>query len=419
MHTQRTVVPCLFVVCAVLFACGPQPSGTTVPFRALDAQPAGNGSPAADPTLEQVLNGRRLVIAGGCGDCHGGWPNPASEHWLTGRTAEADASIAGEYRVWPPNLTPDPETGLGRYTDRQVFNALRYGLRPAVTPDVVITSATPGVGNHPVQPDYLSPGMPWVSMRYRSDRELWDIIAYLRQVEPVRQATPEGTRPADRWAGEYTSPDLGAYPALPFPTAAEHLGDTTRAEQILQGRHLVIALACGECHGGRSNPASPNWLRGLVPPEQQVLPSPFEIVFPIGEFKVYPRNLTPDNTTGLGRFTERQIFNSLRYGLRPGETADVEITSTAPGEGNHPVNPKYLAPPMPWPAWRHLSDDELWAIAAYLKHGVRPVRNLVADSEGPPDFWAGMYLSGEFGPYPALPFPTARERQVGVMAGRR
>lgn len=419
MNVQRVVIPGIAVLGIWSVACGPQPSGGAVSLRALDAQPAAHVSPSTDPTLEQILNGRRLVIAGGCGDCHGGWPNPASEQWLTGRSADEDASIVGEYRVWPPNLTPDTETGLGRYTDRQVFNALRYGLRPATTPDVAITSSTPGVGNHPAKPDYLAPGMPWVSIRYRSDRELWDIIAYLRQVQPVRHATPEGTRPADRWAAEYTSPDLGAYPAPPFPTAQEQLGDDSRSAEIRHGRQLVIALACGECHGGRSNPASPNWLRGLVPPEQQVLPSPFEIVFPIGEFKVYPRNITPDNATGLGRFSERQIFNALRYGLRPGETADVEITSTVPGEGNHPVNPKYLAPPMPWPAWRHLADDEIRAIAAYLKHGVRPSRNLVADSEGPPDFWAGFYLSGEFGPYPAAPFPTARERPPGTVAGRR
>ena len=63
-----------------------------------------------------------------------------------------------------------------------------------------------------------------------------------------------------------------------------------------------------------------------------------------------PKNLTPDNTTGMGRFSERQIFNSLRYGLRPEETADVEITSSTPGQGNFPANPHYLAVPMPWPA---------------------------------------------------------------------
>jgi len=134
--------------------------------------------------------------------------------------------------------------------------------------------------------------------------------------------------------------------------------------------------------------------------------------FKIGPFTTRPRNLTPDNTTGMGRFSERQIFNSLRYGLRPGETPDVEITSTTPGQGNFPAVPKYLAVPMPWPSWRHMADEDLWAIAAYLKYGVKPVSNRVADSEGPPDFWAGEYTVAKIGTYPAQPFPTVNERNV-------
>jgi hypothetical protein len=111
----------------------------------------------------------------------------------------------------------------------------------------------------------------------------------------------------------------------------------------------------------------------------------------------------------MGRFSERQIFNALRFGLRPGETPDVEITSSVPGEGNFPSNPKYLAPPMPWPFFRHMPDEDLWAIAAYLKRAVKPVRNRVPDSEGPPDFWAGFYTVERFGPYPIAPFPSVHE----------
>ena len=62
--------------------------------------------------------------------------------------------------------------------------------------------------------------------------------------------------------------------------------------------------------------------------------------FPSRPFHTRPRNLTPDNVTGLGRFTERQIFNALRYGLRPDDTPDVEITSTTPGQGNFPDTPR-------------------------------------------------------------------------------
>jgi mono/diheme cytochrome c family protein len=186
-----------------------------------------------------------------------------------------------------------------------------------------------------------------------------------------------------------------------------------RAEdQVARGRLLVVSHACGECHGGADNPAGVGWLAGMMKPEQEFLIGACATK-PGAEpcFRTRARNLTPDNTTGLGRFSERQIFNALRYGLRPGETPDVEITSSTPGQGNFPANPKYLAPPMPWPAWRHMTDDELWAIAAYLKKALKPVANKVADSEGPPDFWASEYTVEKIGAYPAPAFPTANERR--------
>ncbi len=178
-------------------------------------------------------------------------------------------------------------------------------------------------------------------------------------------------------------------------------GQATQVQQVLQGRELVLHHGCGGCHFGFANPAVKGWLRGVQTKEQ---------IFQIGPFKTYPRNITPDNATGIGRFSERQIFNALRYGLRPGETPDVEITSSTPGQGNFPANPKYLAPPMPWPEYRHMANEELRAIAAYLKRGVRPVTNRVPDSEGPPDFWASEYTPEKYGTYPAPPFPTASER---------
>jgi mono/diheme cytochrome c family protein len=183
------------------------------------------------------------------------------------------------------------------------------------------------------------------------------------------------------------------------PLTAEQLA--ARAD-VDAGRVLVVSHACGDCHGGGSNPASEGWLMGVMDPIQE---------FAIGPFTTRPRNLTPDNLTGTGRFTERQIFNALRFGLRPGETPDVTISSTVPGEGNFPEFPKYLAIPMPWPAFRHMSDQDLWNIAAYLKRGLRPAANKVEDSEGPPDFWASEYTVEKIGPWPLAAFPTAREVQ--------
>ena len=215
---------------------------------------------------------------------------------------------------------------------------------------------------------------------------------------------------------------LSARPTLPALVALAALGgmagvacladlpdNAVTQDQVTRGRLLLVQADCSGCHNsGRlaavHNPNHPRWLAGLEPgaPPFQVGPVPF---------KTRPRNLTPDNTTGLGRFTSRQIFNALRYGLRPEETPDVEITSTVPGSGNFPAAPRYLAPPMPWTAFRHMPDQDLWDIAAYLKRAVRPIRNVVAESEGPPDFWAGFYADPMvgLGSYPARPFPAGSE----------
>ena len=181
---------------------------------------------------------------------------------------------------------------------------------------------------------------------------------------------------------------------------------------VMRGRQLVITHACGDCHGGFANPAAKGWLAGVMSPEQEFKIGPCAVT-PGAQpcFTTRPRNITPDNTTGIGRFTDRQIFNALRFGLRPGETPDVEITGKKPGAGNFPAHPKFLAPPMPWMSWRNMSDQDLWDIAAYLKRGLKPVVNKVADSDGPPDFWAGEYSDPKYGTYPPAAFPTANEKK--------
>lgn len=351
---------------------------------------------------DQVARGRALVASSACGDCHGGFGNPAASGWLAGRMSPIQDFPVGPFMTRARNVTPDSATGIGRYSHRQLFNALRYGLRPSATPDVAITSSVPGQGNHPATPNYLAPSMPWMEWRHMTDDELRAVVAYLKHgVRPVSNKVEDSQAPPDLWASEFTVEKIGPHPALPYPTANEVAGQGDQAK-VMRGRALVIKKGCGGCHGGGGNPAKPGWMVGMTDSTTE---------FKIGPFKTRPRNLTPDNTTGMGRFSERQIFNALRYGLRPGETPDVEITSTTPGQGNHPAVPKYLAPPMPWPSWRHTPDDELWAMAAYLKHGVKPVRNRVADSEGPPDFWASEYTEAKIGPYPIASFPTANERR--------
>jgi mono/diheme cytochrome c family protein len=369
--------------------------------------------------MQKVLRGRQLVIEHACGNCHGG-RDPSGDGWLVGWRESSPPGFqdfqVGPFHVYGRNLTPHNTTGLGRFSERQIFNALRFGLRPGETPDVEITSTTPGVGNFPEQPKYLAIPMPWTAWRHMADEDLRAIAAYLKHgVKPVQNRVPDSEGPPDFWASEYTPDLIGTYPAPAFPTANEvrpgpHVVDPAR---VRRGRQMVLEHACGECHGGMNNPAAEGWLAGVRSPDDEILIGPNRTFCPPAPvdacYTTRPRNLTPDTLTGIGRFSDRQIFNALRYGLRPGKTPDVEIASGVPGRGNFPQAPDYLAPAMPWISWRHMSDDDLWAIIAYLKHGLRPVHNDVAESEKPPDLWASVFTVEKIGTYPAPPFPTVNE----------
>ena len=72
----------------------------------------------------------------------------------------------------------------------------------------------------------------------------------------------------------------------------------------------------------------------------------------------FSANLTPD-ATGTGTWTEAQFINAIRNGKFKGLDGSRD-----------------LLPPMPWPAYRNLSDDDLKAIFAYLKT-IKPVENVV------------------------------------------
>ena len=86
------------------------------------------------------------------------------------------------------------------------------------------------------------------------------------------------------------------------------------------------------------------------------------------------------------------------------ESPDIEITAD-----NFPADPDLLGEGMPWVELRHMADEDLWAIAAYLKYGLKPVSNEVEDSDRPPEGWAHEYAAGDFGTHPVVAFPTANE----------
>jgi hypothetical protein len=146
--------------------------------------------------------------------------------------------------------------------------------------------------------------------------------------------------------------------------------------QIKWGEHLVIIGGCNDCHTPKRmtnmGPVldTPLWLSGhpaKMPRievnrkemESKGLAVTRDLTEWVGPWGVsFAANLTPDDT-GIGAWTEAQFILAIREGKYKGLK-----------------DSRQLLPPMPWEMYRHMTDDELKAIFAYLKT-IKPVNNLV------------------------------------------
>ena len=150
--------------------------------------------------------------------------------------------------------------------------------------------------------------------------------------------------------------------ATPKPTA-------TAEDAIARGRRITYTSGCMDCH-------TPGTFYGM--PDTTRLLSGSELGW-VGPWGVtFPRNLTPDSATGIGTWTEEQIVTAVREGRRP--------------DGSP------LLPPMPWPMYAHLTDEDAHALAAYLK-SIPPVVHEMPKQQPP----------GQAPSHPALTFPAPPE----------
>jgi mono/diheme cytochrome c family protein len=130
--------------------------------------------PAPDFT-NPVARGEYMVRLGHCWECHSlgstGPQGPDSGKYMAG--ASMAMEMKGVGKVWAPNLTPDPETGLGRYSDEQIKESLRSGKRLDGK-----TMAAP-----------MSLFIPHISGLTEEDMD--GLLAYLRSLKPVKNKVPE------------------------------------------------------------------------------------------------------------------------------------------------------------------------------------------------------------------------------------
>jgi mono/diheme cytochrome c family protein len=120
-------------------------------------------------------------------DCHGchtsgalaGKPDPALH--LAG--SSIGFGIPGLGIFYPPNLTPDPETGLGQWSEQDIVTVLRTGERPD--------------GRE------LAPIMPWRSYAALNDDDMRALVAYLKSLKPVRNPVSPPVGPSEKAPGPY------------------------------------------------------------------------------------------------------------------------------------------------------------------------------------------------------------------------
>jgi mono/diheme cytochrome c family protein len=129
---------------------------------------------AGAPALAQsdaVKRGEYLVTIMDCGGCH--TPGSLAGKPDFGRKlagSNIGFRIPGAGIVYPPNLTPDAEAGLGRWTNEQILRAVRHGQRP--------------------DGRQLIPIMPWPSYGVLTDADGAALVAYLKSLPAVRERAP-------------------------------------------------------------------------------------------------------------------------------------------------------------------------------------------------------------------------------------
>ena len=237
------------------------------------------------------------------GDCIACHSKPGSPPYSGGAALETPYGP-----LYPPNLTPDKATGIGAWSDDEFYRALHEGLGR--------------------DGEYLYPAFPFPWYTNVTREDALAIKAYLFSLAPVNSPPkPPGLRfPFD------IRQSLAAWRVLFFKAGTPQ----APTDKLSRGRYLVEGLGhCGECHNHEAVMGASDWS---------------------GRYEGgaisgwYAPNLTSDGRQGVGQWSEDEIAAYLKTGAAPGH-------GVALGPMQETINDSLS----------HLSDDDLHAIAAYLK----------------------------------------------------
>lgn len=297
-------------------------------------RPARTGTFEATP--ERIARGRYLTEH--VADCHGchservterfGMPLKPGGMGKGGFPFDEKFGVPG--LVCAQNITPDPETGLGSWTDGEILRAIREGVDR--------------------NGEALFPMMPYGDFRNLADDDATSIVAYLRTLPPIRNAVPRK---------KIAFPVNLLIKSAPKPVDGPVAAPDAAKDPLGYGRYLVTIGGCLECH--TPHDAKQQRIAG------QELSGGWTMVGPWG--RVVTSNLTPHPDTFMGKATKAEFVGRFKSFVElDGEKA--------------PIAPKGRNTVMPWLAFSGMTEGDLGAIYDYLK-SVPPVeRKVVAFPDG-------------------------------------
>jgi mono/diheme cytochrome c family protein len=261
----------------------------------------------ADDGVDSISRGEYLAKAGDCGACH----SPKGSEAFAGGLKMSTPVGA----IYSTNITSDKETGIGNYSYDEFANALRHGVAKD--------------GHH------LYPAMPYTSFAKINDTDMHALYDYFMQVKAVNHPNRDSDIP---WPLSMRWP-LAMWDWV-FHDDAPFKPDSTQSGDWNQGAYLVQGLGhCGSCHTPRGIGFQE---KGLDQRDADYLTG--------GTLEGWHApNLTGNRRDGLGTWK----INDIKRFLKTGHNA----TNTAFGPMGEVVEQ----------STQHLSDDDLNAIAVYLK----------------------------------------------------
>jgi mono/diheme cytochrome c family protein len=258
-----------------------------------------------------------------CMDCHS--PHDWTKHdapippGMEGAGGDMSVIKGLPGRVTAPNLTPDPETGVGNWSDDALARAIREGI------------------GHDGRT--LFPMMPYEHFRHLPDEDVASIVVYLRSLPAVRNPLP---------STEIIFPVKYLIRSVPEPIEAP-VAPPDLSAPLKRGAYLVEIAGCIDCHTPQVH-GQP--VAGMEFGGGQVFEGPWG--------KVASANLTPD-ASGISYYDEDLFVQTIRTGY---------------------VKSRELNQIMPWHVYRNMTDEDLKSIFAYLKT-LTPVKHNVDNTESP------------------------------------